>query len=336
MTSSRPRNRLHQVAFSSLIIGFLFVGFNLIALVIESVAPQFPGPHPPVRPPPTMVFDPGFSIRHLDQVTIANSEGYADRLYANPRPEGVVRVLAIGDSMTFGFGTPPGSAFVDQAERLLNERNPARPIEIVNLGAPGYDSYEEYYVLLHYGERLAPDMVLLNYFANDMMILRMHPDAYLLTPKQVIRRGRLNAWLVRTFPLYRVGHDGLFMALTGATPDGLGHPHYARDDNPGVAYSFYYIELMIDWCKKHNVQLMVTLVPWISLDIKPGWPNPEAAVTEFLTKKFGRYGLEPLDLFPALAGYEGAALRLEDTHPNELAHRLFAEYLVPHLANALD
>jgi lysophospholipase L1-like esterase len=51
-------------------------------------------------------------------------------------PPGVLRVVALGDSSTFGFGEPYANSYCAQLEALLNERGV--PAEVIDLGVIGY------------------------------------------------------------------------------------------------------------------------------------------------------------------------------------------------------
>jgi hypothetical protein len=65
-----------------------------------------------------------------------SSQGLRDRNFAIPAPPGTLRVAAVGDSYTFGWGVEAGQTWVKALERGLGADRPGRPVEVVNLGMP--------------------------------------------------------------------------------------------------------------------------------------------------------------------------------------------------------
>ncbi len=65
-----------------------------------------------------------------------SSQGLRDRDYAIPAPPGTLRVAAVGDSYTFGWGVEADQTWVKALERGLGADRAGRPVEVVNLGMP--------------------------------------------------------------------------------------------------------------------------------------------------------------------------------------------------------
>jgi lysophospholipase L1-like esterase len=98
-----------------------------------------------------------------------NARGLRDDEIAVPKPPGTSRILAIGDSVTFGFGVRAEETYVKRLEARLRAANPVgRRIEVVNagVGATGLDYY--LYALETRGPRLQPDLVLVGIVLNDI------------------------------------------------------------------------------------------------------------------------------------------------------------------------
>ncbi len=90
-----------------------------------------------------------------------NSRGLRGAEVDARKPDGKQRVLLVGDSYAFGLGVTEGDAIAAQLQSLL----PAT--EVLNLGVPGYQTRQEALLLQRVGFELAPDLVILLYFAND-------------------------------------------------------------------------------------------------------------------------------------------------------------------------
>jgi lysophospholipase L1-like esterase len=97
-----------------------------------------------------------------------NTFGFRDREWTTDKPASTVRVLAMGDSFTWGTGVSYDESVARLLERALHDRMPHS--EILNLGVPGFEPEHELDLLKQFGMHLRPDAVLLNLFVgNDIM-----------------------------------------------------------------------------------------------------------------------------------------------------------------------
>jgi hypothetical protein len=85
---------------------------------------------------------------------VTNSKGLRDREYAYDKPSGVTRVLAFGDSFTFGSGVASDDRFTEVAEQALDR------VEILNMGVLGYGLDQILLSFLAQGVKYHPDIVL--------------------------------------------------------------------------------------------------------------------------------------------------------------------------------
>src|SRR2546425_4995755 len=70
-----------------------------------------------------------------------NGFGCRDRDYPVAKPPGVVRIIGIGDSLTFGQGVEEADTFLARLERDLTARS--LRVEVINCGVFGYNVNEE-------------------------------------------------------------------------------------------------------------------------------------------------------------------------------------------------
>lgn len=80
---------------------------------------------------------------------------------------GADRVLAIGDSFTFGVGANDDETWPAALERELRTRRPGRAVEVVNGGTQGWGLAEYWIWLEKEGHRYAPDDVVVAVHASD-------------------------------------------------------------------------------------------------------------------------------------------------------------------------
>lgn len=77
------------------------------------------------------------------------------------------RILALGDSNTYGLYLQEKEAWPAQLERLWNSQHPTKPIEVLNLGYPATNSLRVREYLPDLLEKLSPDIVLIMIGFND-------------------------------------------------------------------------------------------------------------------------------------------------------------------------
>ncbi|RJP27657.1 MAG: hypothetical protein C4527_12695 [Candidatus Omnitrophota bacterium] len=88
------------------------------------------------------------------------------------KPDGVIRIAAMGDSCTFGWMTAEEDAYPRVLERLLNERTPQK-FEVLNFGVPGYTSFHGLLQYERLVKRFRPDILILAFGFNDWYESRM-------------------------------------------------------------------------------------------------------------------------------------------------------------------
>jgi len=79
------------------------------------------------------------------------------------------RLLAIGDSNTFGIYLDPEEAYPVQLEARWNKKYPEHPIEVLNLAYPGMNSFRILDSIDTMMEKFHPDTVLLTVGVNDIL-----------------------------------------------------------------------------------------------------------------------------------------------------------------------
>jgi hypothetical protein len=121
----------------------------------------------------------------------SNALGFHDEEFVEPKPRGRVRVLAVGDSFTFGL-VPYPQGVMTLTEAGLRVACPGQDLDLLNMGLIGA-GVPEYRTLVELGvARFAPDVVLVNLFAgNDPPDVHRH--VHDRSPVERILR-RSHAW----------------------------------------------------------------------------------------------------------------------------------------------
>lgn len=142
----------------------VFIG----ALVLEGAARLFLSGNnkPDVVPREVGQFDEmlGWSLRPLSQGISnrtgydieyrINSKGLRDDETTYEKPQGIFRIVILGDSRTFGFGVPIEKHFTTILEGYFKD------VEVINMGVNGFGVDQELLYLRSEGFRYKPDLVL--------------------------------------------------------------------------------------------------------------------------------------------------------------------------------
>lgn len=106
-----------------------------------------------------------------------NSKGLRDKEYSYIKPKNKIRILAFGDSYTFGEGVEYGKRFTDIPENHYSN------LEIINFGSPGWGIDKELVLFAAEGLKYSPDYVIIfinlldvnrystNILRNDVIVL---------------------------------------------------------------------------------------------------------------------------------------------------------------------
>lgn len=97
-----------------------------------------------------------------------NSHGFRDREFPLVPSPSTVRILCLGDSLTFGDGVAVEDTYPKQLEKFLNG-NGRGSYEVINAGVAGYDTWQEAAFLRVKGLQFRPNIVVLGFYSNDIV-----------------------------------------------------------------------------------------------------------------------------------------------------------------------
>ncbi|MFZ5803156.1 MAG: GDSL-type esterase/lipase family protein [Candidatus Omnitrophota bacterium] len=105
-----------------------------------------------------------------------NSHGFRDDEYSLSKPEGVLRIAFLGDSVVYGYGLAGHETIPNQLERVYADRGV--PAEVLNMGVSGYDTEQAVEFFKVVGQAFRPDVVILGYCLNDSIYASMELDFF--------------------------------------------------------------------------------------------------------------------------------------------------------------
>lgn len=328
--SRSTRRRRWLLLTASLLVALLIA--EVTARVVIARWDAMPPPRPPAdgdvllvqmlqkSPHRDVIYElqPGLDCRFQGVRVQTNAAGGRGPEHTARKAPGAFRVLALGDSVLFGWGVPWPDTGVARLEERLRAAAAGREVDVVDTGVPGYNTAMEAALLRARAAELAPDVVLLDFVANDLDL----PN-FLLAPADpwridhcylldLARRAWRSSWLDPRTPFVWAPGDGAgrFESDPARVPAAYRHlvgpaafARAMRDiDTLGRATGFH---------------VLVTSVYEL--------PPEQAAVCRDL-------GVPTVDVHARIdewlrGGGDGNALRLSasDPHPTPLVHGFWAD-----------
>jgi lysophospholipase L1-like esterase len=265
----------------------------------------------------------------------------------SPQPApGTVRILALGDSVTFGMGVAQEQTYPRQTEALLNAARAGAPVEVLNMGMPGYNTIHQLAQLRELGLALQPRAVVVGFLYNDIEPSTAQREKGL--EKQEVSFARrvksgINAaalWLKKNSLFVAWMTPRVGMALRPLGVKGLGQVGEIKDQyvdaNPQWRRMRAALLEMKSLTAERGIELVVMIIPAMTKFSDATYPIKEyhQAVAAFCRE----HGIKVLDLLPAFWGIDGTQFWISSTdgHPNARGQRLIAEALAGFLAPLLD
>ncbi|MDP6762640.1 MAG: SGNH/GDSL hydrolase family protein [Planctomycetota bacterium] len=257
----------------------------------------------------------------------------------HPRPQDARRILFLGDSFTFGMGVERDEdTFVRILERKLSERLAPAGVEGVEaFNGAIIGSLTDLWVQVwdEIKARFEPDLVVIVFFLRDGTLSGSIPEFFEEIRDEIALRNRGSA-LYRASALFRTVRDARDAAL-------IREKHTARFVDAYLGTT----EQTAEWRRAQERLLYIrddarersVATAFVVFPILAGLDDDyqfEPLCT--LLEEFAREaGLPTHSLLPTFRGLHGPDLWVSphDQHPNERAHALAAESLLPFLSDLL-
>jgi lysophospholipase L1-like esterase len=287
MSPTMPEAPRAQTGLARAVVSLALAGAALVAtLLVLEVAVRVALPQdlaffdgstikrPSTRPGLRYELIPGGHAADYVGVPVSiNRLGLRDRELAVPKPPGTVRVLGVGDSVTFGYGVRLEETYLKVVEGRLNAsaRSGVR-YEVANAGVEecGLDAY--YHAVRALAPVLEPDLVLVGIVLNDIQRygdLDRSPRPTRAAVEPGLAR-RAHGVLLRRSQLYFAGvlaaRSLLYRLHVLDVADLYGSPLRAlrRDDEPlarAWASSLHVLEHLVTLARAGGLRLVLVLFP---------------------------------------------------------------------------
>ncbi|MFN0074201.1 MAG: SGNH/GDSL hydrolase family protein [Chloroflexota bacterium] len=317
------------LALIAVIAGAL--AFGEVALRIIGLGhPYYSAPEAYVpKPAPDWLFalKPGFQGRSEGTWVTVNSQGLREADYSSRPAPNVVRLLMLGDSVTFGPGVKPEETFTKVLERRLKYDDPSTVYEVLNAGVVGYNTIQEHTLFREVGSHYQPTVVVLTFLVNDLL------DTFSIFDHQYEPGGRfapIKLWLRRESHLYRLSQNAYWQLAGDARRVGPP-PEPVR---PRVRLQERQAEILRlrDTVQTSGAQLFLALYPDNLQDrVSPGADGASRSVREEMLAFVTQSAIPALDLTEAIGDIRDPRARQmrlrEDPHPSVQGHEAIGNAL---------
>jgi lysophospholipase L1-like esterase len=228
---------------------------------------------------------------------VINKQGlrnYKDFEYE--KPEGTIRIISLGDSMTQGYEVRQDYTFSVIIEKYLN--NHGLNAEVINAGVSGFSTAEELLFLENEGIKYKPDFVILGFFANDFLdnlkvnFFKLGENGDLMIQKKehipgvkiqnIIYKLPLIKWLSENSYFYSLLFNNIwnyYKARLSQKASNLVKEYAVPTQDVfsdyQTALTAELIKRMHDFCYKNNIKLIIIDIPRIAGEngIKSSFPS---------------------------------------------------------------
>ena len=260
--------------------------------------------------------------RDVDFTMSTNALGLRD----DPIPETKTRtrILALGDSITFGLGVNNGQDWPAQLEQLLNAKAGKDKYEVINGGVPGYSAFQGLRFLDKRGFDLDPDLVIACFGQNDFDTWNNTTDienAAALAEEARLREESPSDFLL----LAQLAMKGARHAMESG--EGEKKPRLTPEEFRDTLLQFARA------CEEHTVPLLLLRWPqeWQVLENKSEPIHYEPILLDTAKET----GVPVVDLFPAFRAAK-EPLYADPVHANATGCHVTAEALVAPVLKALE
>jgi len=344
--TSRARGRrralLQNLVLAALTVAVVFGGAEIV-LRVTGLAPsralRSADSETLVRIPG--IYQPGQEFvdrvrRDLPARIRINNLGFRGPDMPEARPEGELRILALGDSYTFGDHVDTEQAYPSRLEARLAAATPGGRVRVINAGANGFSILDETELWRKAGPRLDAAIVLVTFSPNDVSdMTRPTPLIEQMAGHAGIKSAPLIGPALKILQGTAI-FNGLQMLAArirvrtgGSDAIPRTEPSRAGPEKAPEAWQAYRRGLVDLGAQLAASGRRALLIHYPSHGNVTGEETPHAAAV--LPLWAGEAGMAYLDLLPAFRDAAGRGSRLylvpADSHPSPAGQELAAEII---------
>ena len=254
-----------------------------------------------------------------------SSQGLRDREIAIPKPQGITRIVVIGDSVAWGVNVHATDTFPKQLEKLLGKGT-----EVVNAAVNGYTAYNQLHFYREELNQLEPDLVIVAFNLNDVADPSLHwnyttesiseiPSAAIPNQRyhethiipilesrksdSLLEQTRLGQEVTKTINVTNItDQSGSYTTVGGhrwptyiTGEDTISIEVLTNRTSPEWQWLENIFDELVEAVKSSGSEILILIVP-VSYQLDPGYPFiPQQQLTNYCRER----SINCLDLLPA-------------------------------------
>lgn len=267
---------------------------------------------------------------------VINSQGLRDNEHTVQKLSDTLRIIALGDSYTFGWGVELNESYPKLLESYLNKKS-GQKYEVINFGMPSHNTMQEARLLEIKAINYNPDIVLIGYTSGDPEcpwdfcskdLKKATNKAYerkwavpfnYKTKKFLLQRSYFLNFLSEKYNIFlynlKIRRDYNYISVS-----------LHKKDSPtwkSVQDSF---EKISEVAKKNNSKVVLVIFPELNFISSSGYLHKD--IHEQIAEEARKYNFYILDLEPYYAKFDPNSLMIDpeaDSHPNAIANKIAAD-----------
>lgn len=258
-----------------------------------------------------------------------------DFKYEKKKPKGTIRIIAVGDSFTWGDGVKFDDTYAKRLERRLNyfvTPKTGKKYEVMNMSWCGFSTFQQINEL-ELIKGYQPDIIVWGYCLNDtedwadpvgVQTLR-YWLIYKREPKKILKY------------IYRNSYSISFIAerLTNLRI-GFGNKKYYKHLYDDSYMGWIRVQKSFEIMREQKIPIVVLIFPLVSYKLDERYPF--SGIHQKIKKELEKNSLSYIDFYDVKEFKDEDPIRMQavpykNSHPSEIAHRIIEEVVFQKLTN---
>lgn len=276
---------------------------------------------------PISDYSGNFLGKYYNNISIKiNSKGLRDREYSYDRSS-ITRAVLIGDSVSFGPGLKNDEIYHILLEEKLKKKY---PIEIINLGVPGFQFLQEKNYFEIEGKKYSPDILIIQMMPNDLSYVNIsdiESDFNILNSS--FKKDSFSEGIIKKYCKSCVFIYGIIKNFNTVYFETVYNQWTSNEFNE---FEDQFEELKYN-LNNDNISLVIIYFPY-SQQFTNSY-NKGNKPQEKLKELSYKYNFTFIDLTPALdrKNFLSFYLKYDNAHLNSKGNEIVAEYLYDKFIN---
>ena len=250
-----------------------------------------------------------------------NGAGFRERSFSDVKAPGTYRVVAVGDSFTYGNGIRNDERYTEILQKGLPNN-----VEVLNFGTAGANTPQHLHTVANVVLPLKPDFVILQWYVNDV---EGHHSTGRPTYHSLLPFSGLHGWLIDASAFYTVANMqwAQWQVALGMTPTYADYLRRRMGDpnGPDARADRATLAALIEACRRQGVSIGMVLFPDTGAPIDANYPF--AYLHDRVLETCREQGITCVDLredFAAVKDRQSLWANRLDHHPSGRANTIAA------------